>query len=89
MRPQDVKLSSEEIAAIQKATLIRIVDDDDSLRDALRFVLETEGWQVADHADGKSFLTSDSPSVPGMRISRTTQPGTEGESLVRNDLPSA
>lgn len=78
MRPQDVKLSSEEIAAIQKATLIRIVDDDDSLRDALRFVLETEGWQVADHADGKSFLTSDSPSVPGCVVLDIRMPGMSG-----------
>ena len=43
MKPQDVKLSPEEVEAAKRETLIRIVDDDDSLRDALRFVLETEG----------------------------------------------
>ena len=78
MRPQDIKLSSDEIRASKEKTLIRIVDDDDSLRDALRFVLETEGWQVADHASARDFLTSDAPSTPGCVVLDIRMPGMSG-----------
>ena len=47
-RRQIRELTLTQKAAVQKAALIRIVDDDDSLREALRFVLEMEGWRVAD-----------------------------------------
>lgn len=65
MRPQDRHLSEEEAARVRGQTLVRIVDDDDALRDALRFALEMEGWRVADYADGRAFLTGDAPSEPG------------------------
>lgn len=78
MRPQDVKLSAEEIEAAKAQTLIRIVDDDASLRDALRFVLETEGWRTADHAGARAFLTSDAPSTPGCVILDIRMPGMSG-----------
>ena len=31
---------------IRQGTIIRIVDDDDDIRDALGFMLECKGWQV-------------------------------------------
>ena len=78
MKPQDVKLSPEEVEAAKRETLIRIVDDDDSLRDALRFVLETEGWRVADHAGAREFLTRDAPSTPGCVVLDIRMPGMSG-----------
>ena len=48
-----------ELARVQKDALVRIVDDDDSLRNALRFVLETEGWAVAD------YRSANDPEFPG------------------------
>lgn len=78
MKPQDVKLSPEEVEAAKRKTLIRIVDDDDSLRDALRFVLETEGWRVADHAGAREFLTRDAPSTPGCVVLDIRMPGMSG-----------
>lgn len=78
MKPQDVKLSPEEVEAAKGETLIRIVDDDDSLRDALRFVLETEGWRVADHAGAREFLTRDAPSTPGCVVLDIRMPGMSG-----------
>lgn len=78
MKPQDVKLSPEEVEAAKRETLIRIVDDDDSLRDALRFVLETEGWRVADHAGAREFLTRDVPSTPGCVVLDIRMPGMSG-----------
>ena len=78
MKPQDVKLSPEEVEAAKGETRIRIVDDDDSLRDALRFVLETEGWRVADHAGAREFLTRDAPSTPGCVVLDIRMPGMSG-----------
>ena len=78
MKPQDVKLSPEEVEAAKRETLIRIVDDDDSLRDALRFMLETEGWRVADHAGAREFLTRDAPSTPGCVVLDIRMPGMSG-----------
>lgn len=55
-RRQIRTLSPAELARVQKDALVRIVDDDDSLRDALRFVLETEGWRVSDYRSAGDFL---------------------------------
>ena len=48
-RRQIRTLTPTELARVQQGVLVRIVDDDASLRDALRFVLETEGWRVVDY----------------------------------------
>ena len=64
-RRQIRTLTPTELARVQQGALVRIVDDDDSLRDALRFVLETEGWRVADYRSANDFFRGDAPSVPG------------------------
>lgn len=58
-RRQIRELTMTELARVQKDALVRIVDDDDSLRNALRFVLETEGWAVAD------YRSANDPEFPG------------------------
>ena len=78
MRPQDRRLTPQELRFAQERALIRIVDDDAGLRDALRFVLEVEGWRVADHPDGRSFLTADAPSEPGCAVLDIRMPGMTG-----------
>lgn len=78
MRPQDVVLSDEEMSQAKREVLIRVVDDDDSLRDALCFVLETEGWKTAAHASASEFLKSDSPSVPGCVVLDIRMSGMSG-----------
>lgn len=45
--------------------VVRIVDDDDDLREALKFILEAEGWKVEAYASAFDFLRSDASSVPG------------------------
>ena len=44
---------------IRQGTIIRIVDDDDDIRDALGFMLECKGWQVRAYASARDFLTQD------------------------------
>jgi len=45
--------------------LVRIVDDDSDLRAAIRFLLESEGWEVADYYSAADFLLNDDPEIPG------------------------
>ena len=42
--------------ALTEAPLIRIVDDDPNLRDALLFMLSQEGWRAVAFPDGESFF---------------------------------
>lgn len=48
--------------------LVRIVDDDDSLRNSLSFLLTCEGYVTELYPDAASFLVNDQPSRPGCLI---------------------
>ena len=48
--------------------IIRLVDDDEDQRRALRFLLEAAGYEVRDYPSGRDFLVNDEPSVPGLVI---------------------
>lgn len=61
--------------------LVRIVDDDAELLDALGFMLSCEGWCVKTYPDARSFLTQDMPSVPGVLILDQQMPGMQGAEL--------
>lgn len=45
---------------IRQGTIIRIVDDDEDIRDALSFMLECKGWQVRTMVRRATF----SPKIP-------------------------
>lgn len=79
MAAKKIRMLSEiEKAAVQGKALIRIVDDDDSLREALRFVLEMEGWKVTDYGSADAFLRGDAPSTPGCVVMDVRMPGLTG-----------
>lgn len=61
--------------------LIRVVDDDNSLRKAITFFLETEGWEVASYSNAHDFLVSDAPSVLGCLILDVAMPQMNGLEL--------
>lgn len=69
--------------ALTEAPLIRIVDDDPNLRDALLFMLSQEGWRAVAFPDGESFLRSEAPSAPGVLILDVRMPGMSGIELHR------
>lgn len=73
-RRQIRTLTPTELARVQQGALVRIVDDDDSLRDALRFVLETEDWRVADY---RSFQRGRTIGA-GLRRHGRAYAGTDG-----------
>ena len=66
-----------------EAPLIRIVDDDGDLRDALLYMLSQEGWEAAAFPDAESFLRSAAPSAPGALILDVRMPGMSGIELPR------
>lgn len=61
--------------------LIRIVDDEPSMRKALTILLETEGWKVQSFGSAKEFLAEDAPSVPGCLILDVSMPEMTGLQL--------
>ena len=71
-------LTENDIALLKRRTLVRIVDDDAELRDALQFLLEVEGWRVAAYGRAEDFLTSDAPSVPGCVVLDVRMPSMSG-----------
>lgn len=53
---------------MSETVLIRIVDDEESTRTTLEFMLRAEGWVTVSYASARDFLTADAPSVPGCLI---------------------
>ena len=68
--------------ALQTDTpLIRIVDDNDTLRQSLEFMLQCEGYEVVSYASAMEFLKSDTPSRPGCLILDIQMPEMSGLDL--------
>lgn len=67
---------------------ILLVDDNDELRRSLKQILENEGYQVQDAANGTEAIRIAGDSLPDMIISDILMPGTDGFRLchtVKND----
>lgn len=60
---------------IKAKCLIRTVDDNPAMREALEFMLTAEGWHVKTYENGRAFLTDDAPSTPGCAILDVRMPG--------------
>ena len=52
----------------KEKAVIRIVDDDEGVGDAIRFMLKTDGWLVSYYSETETFLKKDDPDVPGCII---------------------
>lgn len=69
------------MASSEIKVLVRIVDDDSDLRAAIRFLLESEGWEVADYYSAADFLLNDDPKIPGCLILDVRMPEMTGVEL--------
>ena len=69
------------MAGSEIKVLVRIVDDDSDLRAAIRFLLESEGWEVADYYSAADFLLNDDPKNPGCLILDVRMPEMTGVEL--------
>lgn len=69
------------IKEIQAKTLVRIIDDDEDLRESAEMMLTYAGWKVETFSDAASFLTQDAPSVPGCAVVDSRMPAMSGPEL--------
>ena len=64
-------------------TMIAIVDDDDTVRDSLRALLETQQYTVIDFADGDGFLFRDRGILPNCILLDVHMPGKGGFDVLK------
>lgn len=65
----------------QNRYLIRIVDDEESVRSSLGYMFEQEGYCVALYGSAKEFLTSDRFDLPGCAVLDVRMPEMSGLEL--------
>ncbi|HEX8996077.1 MAG TPA: response regulator [Ktedonobacterales bacterium] len=71
-------------ALTSDAASVLVVDDDDSIRETLRFALEEEGYDVLDAYDGQSALAVLRGSEHGLVVLLDhIMPGVDGATLLR------
>lgn len=61
--------------------LIRVVDDDPEICNALEFLFQTDGWNVISYTDGQACLDNDDLSQPGCFIVDIRMPRMNGIEL--------
>ena len=66
-----------------KTRTIAIVDDDDTVRDSLRVLLETHGCTVFDFAEGESFLRRERDVAADCVLLDVHMPGKSGLEVLR------
>jgi two-component system response regulator FixJ len=75
--------------------LVAVVDDDEAVRESLRFLLDIAGYDVAAFASGCAFLRADGARVPACVLIDQHMPQLTGLELLRRlrdagrDLPVA
>ena len=61
--------------------VVNVVDDNEALRDSLKWLLESAGHSVAVHASAEAFLGSYRPEQPGCLVLDIRMPGMSGLEL--------
>jgi len=60
---------------------VHIVDDDEAVRDSLRWLLEANGYRVRAYESGETFLAEHDPTQLGVLIADVRMPGMSGLEL--------
>ena len=71
------------LTAVPGPQPIFIVDDDPGVLSSLRFLLESEGYDVVSFHDGGELLSTFPPSRPGCLIIDVKMPGMDGIDVVQ------
>ncbi len=69
------------MSAPRETVLIRIVDDDEEVRNALSFMLACKGWSTECHASAAEFLKNYRSTPPGCLLLDIRMPGMSGLEL--------
>lgn len=62
-------------------TIIRVVEDDPSVRQGLEYLLLSEGYESELYESAEAFLAGDAASVPGCLVLDIRMPGISGLEL--------
>jgi len=77
---------------MKRKTIVRLVDDDPTIRKSLSFLLKNEGFDVQCYGSAQEFLANDFPSDPGCLILDIKMPEISGTdlffNLVSNQYPN-
>jgi len=65
-------------------SIVYVIDDDESLREALRSLIRSVGLRVETFASAQEFLRADRPDVPACLILDVRMPGLSGLDLQRD-----
>lgn len=68
--------------ATTKAATVFVVDDDPSMRDSMRWLIESVGLKVEAYANADSFMEQFTGDVPGCLVLDVRMPGTSGMELL-------
>lgn len=66
---------------LNNVPLVRIVDDDEGIRNSMAFLLDGEGWEVKTYRDGSQFLANGDFIRPGCIIMDVRMPNMSGLGL--------
>lgn len=75
------RMEPADLARLRRDALIRIVDDDGLVREALSFMLACKGWQTAAYESAAAFLRDYSSAPPGCLLLDIRMPGMTGVEL--------
>ena len=64
-------------------TKVHVIDDDEAMRDSLRFLLETSDLKVETYESASSFLAAVEGGIAGCIVTDVRMPGISGMELVR------
>ena len=73
--------ADETLENLKRTSLIRIVDDDEEVRNALAFMLACQGWRTEAYAGAQEFMKSYSSTPPGCLLLDIRMPGMSGLEL--------
>jgi FixJ family two-component response regulator len=63
-------------------SVVHVVDDDDAVRDSMRALLESHGFEVRDYASAREFLAGTPPKLSGCVLLDLHMPGMSGLELL-------
>lgn len=79
------------MTTLQASSTIYIVDDDEAVRDSLRWLLEANGYRVKSFSGAEEFLDTYDPEQVGVLIADVRMPGMSGlelqEALIARQAP--
>jgi two-component system response regulator FixJ len=64
--------------------VVHVIDDDDAIRDSLRFMLETSGYRVSLHGSADAFLAAFADDAHGVIVTDVRMPGRSGLDLLES-----